>query len=248
MWRRRLVAASLLTAFPATASAGALGEVVDGISAAAGGGRPGPAGGGGGGGGDVLGALFEGIFARDDEPLHAGGLYVEQGVPPPTRGDTRSLFYLGVQSVKDSDGSLSAEARAWYGDLGLGVRGTSYFEQPENRELALVRLDVWHLGASYRLAHDEDFAVWLEAGVSGLDTSREAHLLGGTLGLLLEHDLPGSFGFRGALRRSWYQHDVAASELVAGVTVEFLQVGYRHVELDVGPPLAGPELGVVLTF
>jgi hypothetical protein len=32
------------------------------------------------------------------------------------------------------------------------------------------------------------------------------------------------------------------------VTIEFLQAGYRYTDLDVGPPLKGPEVGILLTF
>jgi hypothetical protein len=53
----------------------------------------------------------------------------------------------------------------------VGVRGTSFFEQPEDRDMETIHLDTWSVAVHLRVGHDDDFAAWVEAGVGGLSTS-----------------------------------------------------------------------------
>jgi hypothetical protein len=166
----------------------------------------------------------------------------------PANGEVVTEVYVGAQSVHDSDGSLTAEARATFDGFGLGARETSFFERQHTLDPETVHLDVWWLGALWRVDHGEKFNVWLEAGFTGLSDQAGLTMSGVGAGLHLWRHLGGAMAVVGAARASWFQHDVHSTELFAGVQVTYLQFGWRVVDFDVGPPLYGPEFGLNVVF
>ncbi len=170
------------------------------------------------------------------------------GPPAPSDG-VSSEFYLGGQSVEDSDGAVTFEVRATYADFGLGVRGTTFYEQVKGtREKEYLHLDMWWVGGLWRVDHNEKSSLWLELGLAGLDNNDRLTMTGAAVGFHAQRWLGGAIAVTGGARRFWFEDDVAANELFAGVQASVLQVSYRIVDFNVGPPLHGPEVGILLTF
>jgi hypothetical protein len=246
MWRRRLTwSGVLLVAICGNAHAGVLAEVHHGLEVAAG----------------------QEDHQKGDEPPEpkpepaptescctirsdATYGYAYATVPSPVQngGGVRTELYLGGQSVSHSDGAVTAEARASFAKFGVGVRGTSYFEQDDPKLNTYLHLDVWWLGLFWRLDQGENFNVWLELGATGLSDQQGLTMSGVGAGIRGARALVGALALVGGARYSWLQHDVHAGELFAGVQVSIMQIAYRIVDFDVGPPLRGPEVGVALTF
>jgi hypothetical protein len=258
MWRSRLTlaAAVVLSMLAArTAHAGALGQVVHGLDHAAG-----NDGGGKSSGGSSSSDSSSDSSSSSSSSDHGSGggsscCSIEAdstlGVifePPGSAYDVRSELYVGAQSVENSDGAMTVEARALYRDFGLGVRGTSYVEQEDARENTYVRLDMWWLGGLYRLDQSEKWSVWAELGATGLHTSTNTSMNGLSAGLQFRHWLVGALSLNASGRYFAYQYDVQAVELFAAVQVSLLQFGYRFVDFNVGPPLRGPEVGLAFSF
>jgi hypothetical protein len=180
-----------------------------------------------------------------DPDVSLGYAYATTAQP----GQVLTELYFGAQSVHDSDGALTAEARATFDDFGLGVRGTSFYERESaGLDPQFVHLDIWWLGGFWRVDHDDRFSVWLELGFTGLSDQTGLTMSGASAGVHLWRQLAGAFSFVGGARTSLFQHDVHANELFAGVQVTFLQFSYRVLDFDVGPPLYGPEVGLAVAF
>jgi hypothetical protein len=180
-----------------------------------------------------------------DPDVSLGYAYATSAPP----GQVVTELYFGAQSVHDSDGALTGEARATFDNFGVGVRGTSFYEHdPAALDPQFVHLDVWWLGGFWRVDHDDKFAVWLELGFTGLSDQTGLTMSGASAGVHLWRQLAGAFSFVGGARTSNFQHDVHSNELFAGLQVTFLQFSYRVLDFDVGPPLHGPEVGLAVVF
>jgi len=271
---RWLVLATFLGA-EASASAGALGQVVNGIHGKAGGSPPASPGAGpkpppGGhvqppppGSGSRPGQVV--IYPRDPygwvywpPPLAVGyyayaspygapvGIYEEA---PPSGPPPEPAFleaYLGAQSVQDSDHSISFDVRFGRAWLALGVHDTAFFERVAEQDRTL-RLDLWGIGPGLRLLHDDANRLWLELGLAGVRSRPEA-FYGGTAALRVDHDLTDDLAVDVLGRGYAFGHDLRALELGVGLRWSILRLSWRQVEFNVGPPLRGPELGVALLF
>src|SRR5262245_24281742 len=118
---RALVAAALVLV-PGAAHAGALSDVIHGLDQATGnnsGGQGNPA-------PNVIEQVVDAVFDADWSMPATGpdpGVVVVQTAPPPSF-DTEVSAYAGIQSVVDSDRSLTLEVRASTGNLGVDLRGT----------------------------------------------------------------------------------------------------------------------------
>jgi hypothetical protein len=175
----------------------------------------------------------------------ASSVYVGlDGSQPPPSG-VHAYLYLAGQSVVDSDGSLTMEMRGWYEDFGLGVRQTSFFEKggPE-----YLRLDLWSVAGHYRVLAGDDNELWIEAGLGGFRTIDDLTMWGGQGGVRLEHAFNGTLGITAEGRMYLLENNVRASEWRAAFHVSILQLAYRIVDFNVGPPLHGPEVGIGFTF
>lgn len=152
---------------------------------------------------------------------------------------------FGLHRVDDSDGALYASVRASYDQLGIILSDTAYYEQTG---METLDLHIWGVGGSYRLNRQAGpTSLWISAGLAGA-TSDGLQLYGGFVGGDLAHRLRGAVGVEAGGRMSLYQDDIRGMELRVGVTASILRLGYRLMELNVGPPLHGPELGLALQF
>ncbi len=264
MWRRRLTVAfagvllgAMATAAQAgVARAGQLAQVNHGLREAAGvssSGGDNSSGSSSSGSSiwDVVGAILSGgsdsgSSSRKEEST-LGYAYSFGYGPAGASGGVSTELYFGAQSVVNSDGATTIEARALYDDFGLGVRASSFYEQQQDMNHYL-HLDVWWLGGFWRMDHADNFNVWLELGFTGLNDRAGLSMSGVSGGLHAARYLVGAFSAVGGARFSWFQHDVHAGELFAGLQVSIMQITYRIVDFDIGPPLYGPEVGVALTF
>jgi hypothetical protein len=247
--------ASALTAMPRPGRAGALGDVLKGISRAAGGA---PGGGGaapstaGSGAGNVLGAVLHGLADWAASPVATGDpVYVlgSYGAFPPTpSAATDGYAYVGLQSVAGSTGSFTLEVRATHGDFGLGLRGTTFFESPADPMLPAPRLDLGTLGAHFRALRDGGSALWLEVALAGLSTFDNLTLFGAMGGGRLSHDAGAEVGVEAQAHVLVFEDGVRALEVVGSLRLSVLRLSYRLVDFNVGPPLHGPEAGLALTF
>jgi hypothetical protein len=160
-------------------------------------------------------------------------------------------LYLGVQDVRDSDGSVSLALRASHEWFGIGFAGTSYFEEvphgPDGPES--IRLDVWGLSGALRIVGGgaEPTELWLSGGLAGASSS-EFQIFGGVVGAELDHRLGGELGIGASARLYAWQDDVRATELGVAARASVLRIGYRVLAFNVGPPLKGPELGIAVRF
>ncbi len=254
--RPLVMAAGLaLAAAPAAASpskeegGGPLSQVVNGLKE-----KSGQTGGGGSGGGAV------GDPAPSTPPPESnwgvsGAVYTgEYGPPPaglgpyPTGGDTETRIYLGLHSVEGSNGAGVASLRSSFGDNGLELDDIRYFERMADGQY--LSMDVWSMSLAHRAVatgKGNRTALWLKGGLAGAH-SDGLGLFGAVVGAELTHNLGPSLGFETGARYFFYQDDIRAVELRAGVAASILRVSYRLLRFDVGPPLRGPELGVALSF
>jgi hypothetical protein len=267
MWRRRLTIAAVALAAAAgtsagtarVAHAGALAAVERGIAKAAGDDGKSGSGGSGSDRSDTSHDESKSSSSWTDwsccssRPGATMG-YAYASEPSsvlPTSGGVHSELYVGAQSVTSSDASMTLELRASYEDFGVGVRGTTFFEQaevPMNKPAHLLRLDLWWVGGSYRLDHDENSSVWVELGFTGLNSDDRVSLSGGELGVRASHRLGGLIVANVGARHFELQDDVGANEVFGGLQASILQVTYRVVDFNVGPPLYGPEVGLAFSF
>jgi hypothetical protein len=244
MWR---TCVSLVVAMvPAAAQAGALAEVVSGISRASDNDDHDTGSGGGDGDGDTSSSGI-GLF---DYGCCRGGAEgtVTYGAPPPQAPlpGTRTEVYAGVQSVDGSDGSLTLEVRAIHDDFEVGVRGTSFYERAGADEY--LHLDLWWLGGGVRVTHTDRTELWAELGLAGINNNDELSMTGWAGGGRLTHRLDGELAVEATVRHFSLEDDVTATEAAVGLHVAVLRLSYRVVDFNVGPPLQGPEVGVALRF
>lgn len=258
MWRKQLTAIFGCLALSATAHAGALGKVVGGLHEAAGGGggsskhTSGSSGSGGSSSGSWSGGGSDhgGGHCCSDSWMTFGGYGsgYGYGYGPPSGGSVDVDAYVGLQSVTDSNGSLSAEIRATHANFGIGVHDTSFFEDPGPGAMQETTLDLWAIAGHVRLANDGPTQMWAEAGLAGVKASPDLSFFGAEAGLMVQHHLVAALGLTAGARYYVLEHDVRATEVQAGIHVSILRISYRIVDFNVGPPLRGPEIGVAVRF
>lgn len=175
------------------------------------------------------------------------------GTPPSYRLMMPKLDFrlaISMQSVENSDGAAIADARVTHKGYGFGLSSNSYYENNRmpNGSPERIRMDLWSLYGSARLARARNTHIDFIGGLAGARSNTFEHLIGGTVGLELVHRLSSQLRAEGSLRFIGLQNDVDAVEYRAGLRASFLYVGYREVEFNVGEPLRGPEAGVSLQF
>jgi hypothetical protein len=247
----RLMAAfcGLLVTLPQLAHAGALGQVMSGLSSATGnsGNSSGGKGAGNSGGGSSnstgwAGSESSGVAQPPWEPM-------TYGAPAPSSTDPVDIFaYFGVQSVVDSDGSMTAEVRATHKKFGITVRGTSFFERNTDGMSGYMHLDLGSLSGDFRVVRDGRLQMWIETGGTMLSTTTGITLLGAQAGTWIDWRAGGLLGLSGEARYVLMQDRVRFLELRSSISLSIVRLSYRIVDFNVGPPLHGPELGVALTF
>ncbi len=183
----------------------------------------------------------------DVRPMILVGAY-----PYPTNTPgTDVRLYLGLQSVDDSNGALSGSIRSSYGSMGIEIDDIRYYERQSAAEGSdYLSLDVWSMSVAYRAlaaGPEERTAVWLKGGLTG-SHSEGLGIFGVVIGAELAHNVGSALGVESSARLFYYQDQIRALELRAGVAASVMRVSYRVMKFNVGPPLQGPEVGVSLSF
>jgi hypothetical protein len=190
-------------------------------------------------------ALALGYYAVAPYP---GAYLYDEGPPPAPPPEPWLLeLYLGAQSVVDSDHSISVDARLGRGWFGLSAHDTSFFERMMGTEMT-TRLDLWSIAFAPRLVQADESSVWLEVGIAGVRTVPDLSLHGASAALRLEHDFTADLALDVLGRVFAFSDDVRALELGLGLRWSIVRLAWRQVDFNTGPPLRGPELGVVLRF
>jgi hypothetical protein len=196
----------------------------------------------------------DGRYHRDH---HDSYLYIEPGVtttvgtagtPPSSQPprDVRVDFYAGAQKVHESDGSLSLDLAFNEGRFRLGGSLSRYYErQPEHSALTFTLASLY-LGV--RVDDGGATRVHLEAGAVGATTNNDPVMdssVGGFLGgVRVEHRVSRGLALIGDAQAMVFEQDVRAGAVRAGVRVGHFQAALRYLDLNVGPALFGPEIGL----
>jgi hypothetical protein len=254
-----LIAIAVVAA-PAAAGAGVLGKVVNGLERATG---DKPDGQGNAAGGDSKSDTSSGSSASvSDDPWPSRRVTEDPTAPLvyygpyptyPNAGPAHIALYLGLHSVEDSDGAAAFSLRTGYGDYGISLSDTSYYERVPGLDgrSDMLRLDVWGITGGYRIAQPgpaDTTAIWLHGGLGGAHSSTDVEALGLVLGAEVMHNLSGALGIEASARLFVLQDDIRARELRAGIAASVLRVSYRVLDFNVGPALHGPEVGLAISF
>jgi len=168
--------------------------------------------------------------------------------PTLPRGGPRNYIYLGVESPTNSDGAMTGEVRTTFGSVGISLRGTSFFELVDRKLNRYEHLDLWSLGLVWRFPPGVPFNLSLELGATALNDTRGPSRGGVTAALRVWHPLVGELAMMGSARLSYFTPDVTEGELLAGLQLSIMQIGYRIVDFELAPPMCGPEVGLVMAF
>ena len=169
-------------------------------------------------------------------------------VPTLPLGGPQNYIYLGVQSPSNSGGAMTGEVRMTFGKVGISLRGTSFFELVDRKLDRYEHLEVWSLGLVWRVPPGAAFGLSLELGATAATDTRGPSRGGVTAALSMWRPLVGELAMMGSARLSYFTPDVTEGELLAGVQLSILQIGYRIVDFELAPPMYGPEVGLVMEF
>ncbi len=228
-------------------SGGRLGQVSGGMHGGSGGG------GGGGGGGSTRPdpRVHDPIIERRDVIVATSGGAVLAVASPPSKprydgGPAKVEVYVGAQKVYESDGSWTAEVAIKDGLFRLGGSITRYYEaQPDSKALTL---SVPSLIGGVRVDDGGPTKVYLEIGAVGAKTSHDpvmdTSVAGGLGGVRVEHRVSKTGFVTAELHEMIFEDDLRAHSARVGIKVGIVQASFRVLDLNVGPALYGPELGL----
>jgi hypothetical protein len=224
---------------------GRLGQVSSGLGAAT------------GGGGGRSSSSSDNRRTDDDRYRHEHVEYVQPvivtdagGMPvaaSPTRRPSPQVdFYAGAQKVHESDGSLSLELAFNEGRFRLGGSLSRYYERQQDADALTFTLGTLYLG--WRVDDGGPTRAYLEVGGVGGRTRNDPVMnssVGGVLGgVRVEHRVSRRISVVGDAQVMAFEHDVRAGAMRAGVRYGHLQATLRYFDLNVGPALFGPEVGI----
>ncbi len=233
---------------------GRLGQVSSGLGNAVRGGGGGGAPSGGGGGGEPYYRYREvhhdpGCYSCSPDPAVISGTVYPAGpaaVVPPRPRTVSVDFYFGAQKVHESDGSLSLDLAFNEGRFRIGGSFSRYFEKQEGAETLTMTMPALYLG--WRIDDGGPTRVHLEVGALGLESDNDPVMdssIGGLSGgVRVEHRMSRRVTLLGDAQAMAFEHDVRAGAIRAGVRLGFLQASLRYLNLNVGPALYGPEIGI----
>lgn len=231
---------------------GRLGQVSAGLREATGGG------GSNGGGAPVVRDHRDSSHDHHDDSYYdpGTGVYVEPGIgdgsdpmgpgaPSPPR-DVSIDAFAGGQWVHESDGAVQLDLAFNQGRFRLGGWLSRYYEQQQEASPLTFTLGSLYMGI--RIDDGGATRVHLEAGVAGGRTSSDPVMdssFGGFAGgIRVEHRLQRGLALIGDAQAMVFEHDVRAGAIRAGVRIGYFQAALRYLDLNVGPALYGPEIGL----
>ncbi len=152
--------------------------------------------------------------------------------------------FAGAQKVVESDGSVSVALGVVDERLRLDGSFSQYFENEMSG--ARITMMVPELAAGVRLLSGPT-QVWVDGGVMIVkthDPRGDASVTGPSLGVRAEHGLTAQVTLVGRVETAFLQDGVHAWAGRAGIRFHHVEAAFRVFDLDVGPALYGPELGV----
>ena len=182
-------------------------------------------------------------YAVEVDPSVRDGVAVG-GAPNSDPGATVSGF-AGAQKVIGSDGSLSVALSIADRRLRLDGSLTQYYETEMTG--ARVTMMAPELSVGVHLGADAPTRVWLQTGVMYLSTSDpagDASNAGPTIGTRIEHRVSPDLTLAGTVEAAYLQDGVHGIAGRAGVRFHHVEAAIRVLDLNVGPALYGPEIGV----
>jgi hypothetical protein len=175
----------------------------------------------------------------------AGG-GVATSMPPAAPGPVKIDFYAGAQKVHESDGSVSLELAFNEGRFRIGGSLSRYFERQEGAESLSFTLGALYLGL--RVDDGGATRAYLEVGAVGAETDNDPVMdssIGGVLGgVRVEHRVARRTTLVGDAQAMVFEKGVRAGAVRAGVRFGPVQATLRYLDLNVGPALFGPEVGI----
>ena len=175
-----------------------------------------------------------------------GGTLSEGAAPPSPPRHVFVDFYAGVQKVYESDGSLSADLAFNEGRFRLGGSITRYFEQQPAADPLTFTLASLYIG--WRIDDGGPTRAHLEVGAVGARTRNDPAMDSSVAGLLggvrVEHRVARRTALVGDAQVMAFEDEVRGGALRAGLRVGHLQATVRYLDLNVGPALFGPEVGI----
>ena len=153
--------------------------------------------------------------------------------------------FAAAQKVIGSDGSLSLALAVVDRRLRLDGSLTQYYETEMTG--ARVTMLAPEVSLGVHLGADAPTRLWLQTGVMYLSTNDPAGSTsnaGPTLGARLEHTVSSDLSFAGTVEAAYLQDGVRGVAGRVGVRFHHVEAALRVLDLNVGPALYGPELGV----
>jgi hypothetical protein len=233
---------------------GRLGAVSSGLATAA------ATGGGGGGGGGVVvdpgnvGTYYDRYNRYDAYSGAYGGepVYVTGAGGASAAGSSRTSnpvrvdFYVGAQKVYESDGSFSAELAFNEGRFRLGGAVSRYYERQQGQDALTFTVPSLYIG--FRVDDGGPTRVYVEAGAAGARTNNDPVMDSSVSGFLggvrVEHAVSPRVSVLGDAQAMVFEQDVKATAARLGVRYGHFQATVRYLDLNVGPALFGPEVGI----
>lgn len=153
--------------------------------------------------------------------------------------------FAGAEKVIGSDGSVSLALAVVDRRFRLDGAVTQYYENEMTG--ARVTMMAPEISAGIHLGADAPTRVWLQTGVLYLMTSDPAGSTsnaGPTLGARIEHRASPDLSLAGTFEAAYLQDGVRGVSARVGVRYHHVEAALRVLDLNVGPALYGPELGV----
>lgn len=153
--------------------------------------------------------------------------------------------FAGAQKVVGSDGSLSLALAVVDRRVRLDASITQYYETEMSG--ARVTMLAPELGLGVNLAGAGPTRLWLETGVMYLktgDPAGDASESGPTIGARIEHRVSPDLAVAGVVEGAYLQDGVRGLAGRVGVRFHHVEAAVRVLDLNVGPALYGPEIGV----
>lgn len=153
--------------------------------------------------------------------------------------------FAGAQKVYESDGSLSVALSVVDQRVRLNGSFTQYYETEMNGDH--INMMVPELTGGVRLVAAGPTRVWLEGGVMYLKTNDprgNSSVTGPSVGARLEQRMSDNVNLVGTVEGAYLQDGVRAWAGRVGVRYHHVEAAFRVLDLNVGPALFGPELGV----
>ncbi|MGE0546194.1 MAG: hypothetical protein AB7O24_20815 [Kofleriaceae bacterium] len=177
----------------------------------------------------------------------SGTLVVERVTVDSSPPNTASLdLFVGGQKVYESDGSVSLSIAVV--DRYLRFAGAISYYTERQMDGSKLAMTVPSLTLGARLFGSPSTRVFYEAGVANVNTSNDpmgdSSVTGATIGVHVDHAFSPTIAAVGDAHAMFLQSKVRGYSARLGARYRYLELAFRMLDLNVGPPLYGPELGL----